>query len=311
MKLYVASDIREFKNIINEIKNRAQEVWEDNYKTLKANKKTTSFCPTQQEVWFRGVSNASFELIPSLLRKQYKNKQFLNDRIVINEFKRYYRKIIDKKTEELADFECLYLLQHYGVPTKLLDFTSNEDIALYFATCDAFFNNDDIDSEQVIKEFLEGDMLGNKSGISQNGSAVYCIDPVRYYLEREYSYVKSNVILEADKVNIDEYINEDIVFINPQITDNRIKAQSGKFVYFSKQLDSLDGRHYYKGMKDRYDYLIKIFIPENSRFYIKKELKEIYNLTHSKLFPDMEGIAKEMNDYYIQNYHFDKKVMKE
>ena len=296
MTLYVASDIREFKNIVNDIKNQAQAIYD------KTSDRSKEFIPSQSEVWFRGVSNASYELIPSLLRKQYKNKQFLNDRIVINEFKRYYHKIIDKNADELADFECLYLLQHYGVPTKLLDFTSNEYVALYFATCDAFFNDDDIDSEQIIDKFLNGP----EQGLSKNGSAIYCFDPVYYYCMFDSCYIQSNVILEADKINIDEYINQNIIFINPQITDKRIKAQSGKFIYFSKQLDSLDGRHYRDRIYKDYDYLIKIFIPEKSRFYIKKELKDIYKLTHTKLFPDMEGIAKEMNDYYIQNYHFTK-----
>ena len=48
-------------------------------------------------------------------------------------------KFIDDKKPEL---ELLFFMQHYSVPTRLLDWTMNPFIALYFGVAGAEFDDD-------------------------------------------------------------------------------------------------------------------------------------------------------------------------
>ena len=86
-------------------------------------------------LFFRGQSDTSFELMPSLGRKRKSSCDisiFDEERNMI-EMAKY--KMPDIFGEDLQPIELLALLQHYGIPTRLLDITENALVALYFACC--------------------------------------------------------------------------------------------------------------------------------------------------------------------------------
>lgn len=94
--------------------------------------KITKIGKIHKSIFFRGHSDESFELVPSIYRKNDKNQDFL---FIENEDK-IYREIIAKSPTEFngkKTIEALALMQHYGVPTRVLDLTTNALIALYFA----------------------------------------------------------------------------------------------------------------------------------------------------------------------------------
>jgi hypothetical protein len=81
---------------------------------------------TTGEAWFRGES-CDFEtkLLPKLFREP-----FCDETDLLIQFKNRFPQYESQCT---SNMDWLNLMQHYGVPTRLLDWTKNALVALYFA----------------------------------------------------------------------------------------------------------------------------------------------------------------------------------
>jgi len=104
-------------------------------------------------LFYRGHSDKNYELKPSI----YRNENFIKNEDKI------YRETIAKVPYDFngkSSIESLALMQHYGVPTRILDLTTNALVALYFA-CEeskkinqteekSFFRKENIDGEVII-----------------------------------------------------------------------------------------------------------------------------------------------------------------
>lgn len=75
------------------------------------------------KIVYRGQANKSWKCIPKLFRKK---EWFENEKNIIDEILRR----CPNDFEGLDAFEKLVKMQHYGTPTRLLDFTGNSLIAL-------------------------------------------------------------------------------------------------------------------------------------------------------------------------------------
>lgn len=82
---------------------------------------------------FRGVSKYDYEMKPKVGRNVPKDMSvFEFEKGLIDIFKRESRPYIGNNISN--EYEWLALAQHHGLPTRLLDWTFNPFVALYFAT---------------------------------------------------------------------------------------------------------------------------------------------------------------------------------
>lgn len=89
---------------------------------------------TGQNIIFRGHADAAWELKPSIGRHYNGDwsKVAERERRALAEFKIRAVPFIQQRPQ--SDIEWLALMQHYGCATRLIDFTTNPLIALFFAS---------------------------------------------------------------------------------------------------------------------------------------------------------------------------------
>jgi hypothetical protein len=209
------------------------------------------------------------------------------------EFERCATQLCDIKPEEDWEWEWYFLMQHHGVPTRLLDWTDGALIALHFAVRD-------------------------KHAPVRSDSLVYVLDPywLMDHLEKrlpDYKIAKENwgVFLKKhpnERFTEDDwdrsYLPDDeegqketplpkvpILFDSTHVT-RRIAAQRSRFMIFGndpKWMAEMAAR------KD--SHLQVITIPAGSIKEMRLELRDA-GVTESVIFPDLDGLGRELKQIW-------------
>ncbi|MES2760676.1 MAG: FRG domain-containing protein [Bacteroidota bacterium] len=216
-----------------------------------------------ETIWFRGQGSANHYLLPSLLR--FKNGLELEE-IAFHKFRRFADKVFKNKESE---WETLFDMQHYGIPTRLIDWTETLGIALFFAA----YNNRVFKTGGDAAVYLLNPIELNKaSGIDK----IYRIP----YDEKEYAY--SNIYWHKKP-----FKTAAPIAIEPIFRNDRIIAQRGMFTVHHDKIEPIE---------DEFPNAIRKVVLPNNAIPSALEFLEIANIDEFSVFPDLSGVAGYMKN---------------
>jgi hypothetical protein len=223
---------------------------------------------------FRGLSDARYELKTSLIRLG--GAYHALERHLLRNFRKYaHREAVPADSE----WNWLATAQHYGLPTRLLDWTYSPYAALHFATAN------------IEKFHLDG--------------VIWCVDyrkaherlpaALRDLLEEEGANVVTAEILgrfARSLRELDAAGGDFVIFFEPPSIDDRIVNQHALFSLMPSNTAMLD--RWLAGHPDLYH---RILIPAPLKWEIRDKLDQS-NITERVLFPGLEGLSRWLRRHY-------------
>jgi hypothetical protein len=222
----------------------------------------------EQPLWFRGHLDAGWLLTPKLYRPDFIGA---DESEIRHEFKSRALQLIQGRLP--ADkWEWYFLMQHYGVPTRLLDWTENALIALFFAVenhplnCDAaIWALDPTWLNKRLRRGIEGAMLPDWS------------EAQSYLPELEAAFAGTKVRAGLPAA------------IEPPHVYRRLAAQSSRFVIFGTTQNLM--RTKAARRPDRH--VGSILIPKNRIRSLQDDLVNC-GINAASVYPDFVGLSQEI-----------------
>lgn len=236
------------------------------------------------QYFFRGHSRFDFECIPGIFRSN----------CIASENQMYHEAIRKNPmvfTEDMSTFDKLVKMQHYELPTRLLDITANPLVALYFAC----LGNYDTDGSVLIFPVIN-------EKIKYYDSIPVCILSNLTKCSEKFSFKENNDELAfAIKEDMPNYNEEDLIAdditkvycVMPKLNNERIIRQHGAFFIFGMGKSKNEPAE----LKDK---PITIQIKAKSKMRILKEL-EVLGVNEAALFPETDKIMKQIKWHFISS----------
>jgi hypothetical protein len=253
--------------------------------------------------FYRGQSDFSWGLSPRLYREKLLDKES----VLIAEFLR----IASLSFQQMAYFDILVKMQHYGLPTRLLDTTLNPLVALFFA-CHGDGQKDKDGSVYVFPNlpvFKQG--LNNISLIMK---FIFEYSGFRLDLEEFTRDVISSKEIYSSYAR--KYKSKDDVLgaltlpfhaVLPTLNNPRILNQDGSFFLFGMTVMNKKtsnnpetvNKTYYEFETVEFDNNVEKFwskskilrVPADKKALLLEELEYI-GITRNKMFPELEYQAE-------------------
>ena len=227
-------------------------------------------------LWFRGQRSAEWDLRPRLYRDEYRGAAESEIRL---EFEGSGLQLVTTNPNR-SKWEWYFLMEHYRAPTRLLNWSGNPLVALYFAVSDESSNR------------RKGD------------ASVWMFDPWRWnslhfdslsgpglpgWEETEAYLPDLEQACDGEKV-----ARRWPIAIEPPSIDRRLANQTARFLLFGKRRDLIKAA-------DRTDLAAKkgsrlkcILISAGKLERLQYELDDV-GINRRTLFPDLDGLGEHLS----------------
>ncbi len=243
---------------------------------------------------FRGLSDASYRLLTSLIRLGGPYPTL--ERHLLRNFRKYAQNI----PQAFSSFwQLLSIAQHYGLPTRLMDWTYSPWVALHFATA----NHERYDLDGVIwmvnfqqtHERLPEDM---RSHLHREGAQAFTVELLTSLSKFRADscttddttfYDVIQTLEEFDRVADSE---EFLMFFEPPSLDERIINQFALFSVMPNPRRAID-----EWLDRRPELYRRIIIPAAMKWEFRDKLDQC-NITERVLFPGLGGLSTWLRRHY-------------
>jgi len=212
--------------------------------------------------WYRGHADATWKLLPQYDR--LKNPPLEMD--LLGRFRQNANLLLENAPTEALAFSWMFLMQHYGVPTRLLDWSESPLVALYFVVDDS-----------------------NPKNVKKDG-AVWMLYPrkLNEHSTKQASYIPSFDDSWLANYSVEEYDKGKDNGILPLAAiatrnNSRIQAQLGVFTISHRKKTPIEGI-------EGGEHCVKLIVPAHSKDAIRKELN-ILGIGLFQMFPELSSIG--------------------
>jgi hypothetical protein len=232
-----------------------------------------------EAAWFRGVGDSAYPLIPGLYRTDQGQEDF-SDAELRHEFARRALPLVAERAPR-DDWEWYFLMQHFRAPTRLLDWTDAALVALYFAFTSA--------------------SIGQEGGPRP---AVWVLNPWTLNLKTEHfgpvgrgwegiaEYLPPLSPSYTPRNRIPQYP----IALDPTFTAQRMLVQHSHFTLHGSDPRSLNHMTTELGLNDA---LFQVVIEADDEYLdYMKQILNVLGITETAVFPDLEGLARELRFEY-------------
>lgn len=248
---------------------------------------------------YRGHTDASWPITPSLFRQRPDISEFESEMI---------RELVSLFPNEFINdqsmFDRLVRMQHYGLPTRLLDVTTNPLVALFFAVEGSEnFNKDGavviFVSAHSRHKFYDSDVvscMANLANLKDDERYILATTKARNISEFNALLPTDRLVqfIKAEKPYFTSRVQKVDLFrpvlVTPKRSNQRMHAQSGRFIIYG--LESEEAPVYEKNST-----MVKLTITHQGKVEIRNRLDAL-GIDASTMFPEIDKASKRVVQKY-------------
>lgn len=219
--------------------------------------------------WFRGHVEGQWPLLPNVYRPEYRD--FSEQRCRVDFKLRALPYISDLPKEPQDEWDWYFIMQHHGLPTRLLDWSENPLVALYFAL---------------------------RRAPGKVRPAVWMLNPSKLNMlvagARDVVLLHTDPIARAYLPDTEHALPRDPIAIQPPHNSRRLMAQKGAFTIHGRDQEPLDSYTSLRG------HLIKFEIRCGAISSIRKDLTGT-GMTEAHVFPELPSLCEELKEHWKES----------
>lgn len=223
----------------------------------------TSKFEEDSDIWWRGHSVASWDLVPKVYRLGREADEHNLALTFLHSARSRYPKCPD--SDDWTSW--LFLMQHYGLPTRLLDWSKSALVALFFSVCEPEFDEQSgalwaIQPGKLNKNQIDRDSLLAAHHEFVKGICREAFD--------EVSWKKSRVTIAVptDQFDVRHLVQESVFTVHATNVPINALTKAG-------------------------EYLLKFEVPSSAKKSLRAMLHRL-GVNAANLFPDLEHLARDV-----------------